>query len=244
LKDSVKITQEVLPKYFDHTKVSTLVRQLNYYGFKKVSSSTRDHHIYSNPSFHKERPDLIKNIHRLKKKPAPDPEPELSRQLSLQNTEEPVIVAQQLMRRLASAYQIIEQLELENNFLRRRRKEIENSRMLMNEEFSNSFHSSENAKFEYVNSMFPGVPRESEFFQLPFENSLQESYESRQTRSRFDYAYFASDEIQRPQTQFQSQMNERKYFSNQDQKTTGRRESFMTFIPEQQENGQIQYNYN
>jgi len=217
LKDLAKITSEILPKYFNHSKIATLVRQLNYYGFKKLSSGTGQH-IYSNPNFQKDRPDLLRNIKRERKKPSSSLDQ--IKMLTTQSTEESVgeNITHQLKKKLETAYQVIEQLRLEQEFLWKQQKEMENSINLVGTEFTKPQAGSELLELRDEDTVFPGTSKETEFAPLPFEVSAQEPYgempESLDSYSSFDHKYFAPEGLQ---TQFQDQANEAEDFSNEDE---------------------------
>ena len=54
-----------MPKYFRHQNLSSFIRQLNIYDFKKISNEKDpDEHIYTHVFFHKNKPELLKNIKR------------------------------------------------------------------------------------------------------------------------------------------------------------------------------------
>ena len=69
IKDINTFEQEALPKYFNHGKLSSFIRQLNFYGFQKMRSdsdlqvhtkSVRFQHEY----FRKDHPELLHKIRR------------------------------------------------------------------------------------------------------------------------------------------------------------------------------------
>ena len=65
IKNPSRFSEEVLPKYFKHSNLSSFIRQLNIYDFKKVSNEKYpDEYIYSHLHFDKNRPELMKNIYR------------------------------------------------------------------------------------------------------------------------------------------------------------------------------------
>merc|ERR1712137_1188636 len=61
--------KEVLPKYFKHDNLCSFIRQLNTYGFRKVSgskdlNSSQTVLEFEQPEFRKDRPDLLANLKR------------------------------------------------------------------------------------------------------------------------------------------------------------------------------------
>lgn len=58
-----EFSEKVLPLYFKHSNFASFIRQLNMYDFHKLRSGGQEH-IYKHPLFMKDRPDLLKDIHR------------------------------------------------------------------------------------------------------------------------------------------------------------------------------------
>jgi hypothetical protein len=54
---------EILPNFFRHSRFQSLVRQLNFYAFKKVSKE-RSSWVYSHAHFQKHRPELLDKLRR------------------------------------------------------------------------------------------------------------------------------------------------------------------------------------
>ncbi|CAN0113129.1 unnamed protein product [Ectocarpus sp. 6 AP-2014] len=64
VKDPRRLEQDILPKYFRHSRFQSLVRQLNFYSFKKISKE-RSVWIYKHAFFRRDEPELL---HALKRK--------------------------------------------------------------------------------------------------------------------------------------------------------------------------------
>jgi hypothetical protein len=58
VKDPKRLEIEVLPKYFRHSRFQSLVRQLNFYNFRKISKE-RHMWIYRHELFHRDKPGLL-----------------------------------------------------------------------------------------------------------------------------------------------------------------------------------------
>jgi len=64
VKDPKRLETEILPIFFRHCRFQSLVRQLNFYAFKKVSKE-RSSWVYSHEYFRRDRPELL---HRMRRK--------------------------------------------------------------------------------------------------------------------------------------------------------------------------------
>jgi len=64
IEDPDKFAEDIVPRYFKQTKLTSFQRQLNLYGFRRLSKG-EDQGCYFHPKFQKERPDLLMEVHRL-----------------------------------------------------------------------------------------------------------------------------------------------------------------------------------
>eukprot|EP00636_Phaeomonas_parva_P009595 CAMPEP_0118880244 /NCGR_PEP_ID=MMETSP1163-20130328/19847_1 /TAXON_ID=124430 /ORGANISM="Phaeomonas parva, Strain CCMP2877" /LENGTH=216 /DNA_ID=CAMNT_0006816589 /DNA_START=13 /DNA_END=660 /DNA_ORIENTATION=- len=65
--DLKRFENETLPRYFHHSKFASFQRQLNLYGFRRISRGPSQG-FYFHPSFHANRPDLLAGVKRLPRK--------------------------------------------------------------------------------------------------------------------------------------------------------------------------------
>ena len=65
--DLNKLESETLPQYFRHSRFQSLVRQLNFYNFRKVNRE-RTFWIYKHDLFHRDRPE---DLHLLRRRTCP-----------------------------------------------------------------------------------------------------------------------------------------------------------------------------
>nr|CCA17920.1 ion channel putative [Albugo laibachii Nc14] len=64
--DPSTVTEEILPKYFNHTNFHSFQRQLNYFGFRKWTKSKTDICTFSHPHFRQNQPEMLQLIKRKK----------------------------------------------------------------------------------------------------------------------------------------------------------------------------------
>ncbi|TDH65734.1 hypothetical protein CCR75_003614 [Bremia lactucae] len=64
--DPVTVTEQILPKYFNHTNFHSFQRQLNYFGFRKWTKSKTDICTFSHHFFRENQPELLQLIKRKK----------------------------------------------------------------------------------------------------------------------------------------------------------------------------------
>ena len=65
--DLNRLESETLPQYFRHSRFQSLVRQLNFYNFRKVNRE-RTFWIYKHNLFHRDRPE---DLHLLRRRTCP-----------------------------------------------------------------------------------------------------------------------------------------------------------------------------
>ena len=76
IRNVSRFTEEVLPVYYKHHNLASLIRQLNIYSFKKVRHSDGEN-VYAHPHFIKGKSHLIKNILRKSREEKEDGAPVL-----------------------------------------------------------------------------------------------------------------------------------------------------------------------
>lgn len=66
IEDIMTFQNDYIPKYFNHAKMSSFVRQLNLYGFRKVKWDDLTEHgvAFHHPYFQRDRSDLLRAIRK------------------------------------------------------------------------------------------------------------------------------------------------------------------------------------
>mmetsp|Transcript_25677 Transcript_25677/g.29805 ORF Transcript_25677/g.29805 Transcript_25677/m.29805 type:complete len:326 (-) Transcript_25677:45-1022(-) len=202
LKDHKLIMEKVVPKYYALTSYSSFLRQLCFYGFKKIKhqQGSNQYDAYQHPNFLRGRTDLLEKIARKKPKSRYEKE-KIGEQNSSLEENLKVEEELQLIKELGNARSVISKLRWENEYLKRVIGQLHNRSVYASDNgYANSEYYLMQQDLSLKNNRYylpTSVPRQNEIFDPNIRMNLSSAltYEGSET---------LRNETRFPQHEFQS----------------------------------------